>query len=90
MATAAEYLWAMDIAEPSVIDLTWKKGTNATKGPFEALDIIGIKTAYNVILLNPESKDESTPTYLIAQKLKKMIDEGKLGKSSGEGFYKYK
>lgn len=88
--TAAEYLWAMDIAEPSVIDLTWKKGTNATKGPFEALDVIGIKTAYNVILLNPESKDKSTSTYIIAQKLKKMIDEGKLGKSSGEGFYKYK
>jgi len=87
---AARQLWATGVADPETIDNCWKLGTGAPVGPFFILDMIGLKTSYNVKLLNPKSRDPSTVEYLVVKKLKEMIDEGKLGISSGEGFYKYR
>ena len=42
--SAAELLWADDVADPETIDLTWRLGTGAPKGPFEILDIVGLET----------------------------------------------
>ncbi len=86
---AAGNLWANEVAEPQTIDLTWKVGTGAPRGPFEIMDIVGIKTVYDVNMLNPMSKDPSSLKFKLVEKLKKMLDEGKTGRNAGEGFYKY-
>ena len=86
---SALVLWVEGIAEPKDIDLTWKTSTNSQFGPFELLDYIGITTSYNIMLMDPSINQEGTTSYKIYHKLKEMLEAGKLGHSSGEGFYKY-
>ena len=88
--SAAEALFANDVADPETIDKTWCLATGAPNGPFRILDVVGLVTAYNIVSMNPLAKDpESTPGKICA-KLKEMIDQGKTGINAGEGFYKYK
>ncbi|RAP50888.1 MAG: 3-hydroxybutyryl-CoA dehydrogenase [Methanosphaera sp. rholeuAM74] len=88
--SAAEALYANDVADPETIDKTWVLATGAPNGPFRILDVVGLTTAYNIVIMNPEASDpESTPGK-IAAKLKEKIDAGKTGINAGEGFYKYK
>ena len=88
--SAAEALFANDVADPETIDKTWCLATGAPNGPFRILDVVGLVTAYNIVSMNPLAKDpESTPGKICA-KLKEMIDQGKPGINAGEGFYKYK
>ena len=88
---AAEALWANDVADPETIDMTWMLGTGAPAGPFRILDVIGLQTAYNVVMNKPEAQnDPNSVQAKIAKKLKEYIDEGKTGINAGEGFYKYK
>ena len=72
------------------IDKTWKLGTGSPYGPFQILDIVGLTTAYNIVILNPAAKDPNSVQGKIAATLKEKIDQGKTGISAGEGFYKYK
>ncbi len=93
-------LYASGVSDPKSIDLAWTKGTGAPKGPFQIFDTVGLTTAYNIVmqyqkvpgLLSPLLKKMMMPYNFkeMAKILKKYIDEGKLGMSSGEGFYKYK
>lgn len=93
-------LYAAGVSDPKSIDLAWTRGTGAPKGPFQIFDTVGITTAYNIVmqyqkvpgLLSPILKKMMMPYNFkaMAKILKKYIDEGKLGMSSGEGFYKYK
>ncbi len=92
-------LLANGISDPESIDKAWKLGTGAPRGPFEIFDVVGLTTAYNIVekyqkvpgIINPLLKKMMLPYNFKAQKaiLKKYIDEGKLGRASGEGFYKY-
>jgi len=86
---AAKNLWAEGIADPETIDTAWKMGTSSPIGPFAILDIIGLNTLYYVKLMSPNANNPEHIDYKVAQKFKEMIDQGKLGVSSGEGFYKY-
>ncbi len=92
---AAMDLYVNDVSDPKSIDLSWKMGTGAPKGPFEILDTVGITTAHNIVALYAQ-KTAALPKELVPYNyagmetmLQKMIDEGKLGKLAGEGFYKY-
>lgn len=87
---SAMKLWANDVASYEDIDKAWTYGTGAPAGPFRILDDVGLRTAYNINMNNPKSKDPDSMEAKLVEKLKKLIDEGKLGKESGEGFYKYK
>ena len=87
---AGQALLANDVADPETIDLTWVLGTGAPAGPFRILDIVGLDTAYNIVIMNPEAKDPNTTPGKIAKILKEHIDAGKKGVATGEGFYKYK
>lgn len=84
-------LLANEISDVESIDLAWKKGTGSPKGPFEILDIIGLKTAYEIVSMYLKVPSFLVPYNFkaIAKLLQKYIDEGKLGKSTKEGFYKY-
>jgi len=87
--SAAEALYANEVADPETIDKTWMLATGAPNGPFRILDVVGLTTAYNIVIMNPEAKDPTTTPGKIAAKLKEKIDAGKTGINAGEGFYKY-
>ena len=84
-------LYVNGISDPVSIDKAWTLGTGAPKGPFKILDTIGLQTAYNVVLMYVKIPSFLAPYNFkgMEKLLKKYIDEGKLGMSSGEGFYKY-
>jgi len=88
---AAEELYVDDIADPETIDKTWVLATGAPVGPFRILDIVGITTAYNIVMNYPDVTDPNSLHSRIAKKLKEtFIDTGKTGINAGEGFFKYK
>lgn len=87
--SAVEALLANDVADHETIDKTWILATGAPIGPFRILDIVGLTTAYNIVIMNPEAGDKNTTPGKIAALLKEKIDEGKTGINAGEGFYKY-
>lgn len=84
-------LYVNGISDPESIDKAWVLGTGSPKGPFRILDTVGIKTAYNIVEMYVKIPSFLAPFNFkgMEKMLKKMIDEGKLGMSSGEGFYKY-
>lgn len=93
-------LYANGVSDPASIDKAWKSGTGAPNGPFEIMDVVGIKTTYDIIeqyqkvpsLINPLLKKMMLPYNYkkMAEILKKMLDSGKTGVAAGEGFFKYK
>ena len=92
-------LVANEISDPESIDKAWTLGTGAPKGPFQIIDTVGLETAKNIVeqyqkvpgIINPLLKKMMMPYNYKAmlEMLNKYIIEGKLGKSSKEGFYKY-
>lgn len=60
-----------------------------TEGTFAILDVVGLTTAYNIVLA--KAKATGNPNLeKVAELLKTdYIDKGKLGVATGEGFYKY-
>ncbi|MCR4843008.1 MAG: 3-hydroxyacyl-CoA dehydrogenase [Eubacterium sp.] len=87
--SAAQGLWADEVADPETIDLTWRLATGAPKGPFEILDIVGLTTAYNINQMKPEAQTEGTLINKIGKMLKEKIDKGETGVTAGKGFYDY-
>lgn len=92
-------LLANGISDVKSIDTAWVRGTGAPKGPFQIIDTVGLTTAKNIVeqyqkvpgLMSPLLRKMLLPYNYkgMLVMLNKYIDEGKLGKSSGEGFYKY-
>ena len=85
-------LYVNGISDPESIDQAWKLGTGSPKGPFEILDTVGLTTAYNIVSMYLKVPSFIAPYNFkgMVKMLKIYIDAGKLGKASGEGFYKYK
>ena len=84
-------LYVNGISDPESIDKAWTLGTGAPKGPFQILDTVGLTTAYNIVQMYVKLPSFLAPYNFkgMSKMLKQYIDEGKLGKSSGEGFYQY-
>lgn len=80
-----------EISDVESIDKAWTLGTGSPEGPFQILDKVGLKTAYDIVQMYVKVPSFLAPYNFkgMSKLLKKYIDEGKLGKSSGEGFYKY-
>ncbi|CAG7818871.1 unnamed protein product, partial [Allacma fusca] len=70
------------------IDTAMKLGAGYPMGPFELADFTGVDIGYYVIKGWAE-KFPDDPTYTIPENLEKMVKEGKLGRKTGEGYYKY-
>ncbi|WP_294034375.1 3-hydroxyacyl-CoA dehydrogenase [uncultured Moraxella sp.] len=86
---AASRLYANEVASPHQIDKVWKKATRSPKGPFEIMDIVGLRTVYAIHSANAERTGDALERQF-TQKLKaEYIDQGKTGKESGQGFYDY-
>ncbi|MFF3225930.1 3-hydroxyacyl-CoA dehydrogenase [Nocardia suismassiliense] len=84
LLNSAMALSAGGYADPEAVDKTWRIATGAPFGPFQMIDVIGLNTPYN-ILVNSDDDGKKLAAWL----KENYIDKGKLGKSSGEGFYKY-
>ena len=82
---AAEHLLLDGVAEPETIDKTWRIATGMEHGPCEVMDMIGLTTIYEVNAVSDNEKTRAAGAYLKEH----YIDKGKLGRASGEGFYKY-
>lgn len=87
--SSAEALWANEVADPETIDKTWVLATGAPYGPFRILDVVGLETAYNIGIMNPQAADPTTTPGKIAALLKEKIDKGETGINAGKGFYDY-
>ena len=77
-------LLADGVADPETVDKTWRIATRSSLGPFQILDMVGLRTVYNIDAAGNEEQQR------LARFLKEnYIDKGKLGLDSGEGFYSY-
>jgi 3-hydroxybutyryl-CoA dehydrogenase len=75
------------VASAQDIDTVMKLGMNHPMGPLTLADFIGLDVCLDILnVLYDGFKD---PKYRPCPLLVKMVQAGKLGRKSGEGFYKY-
>ena len=75
------------VAEPEAIDTVMKLGMSHPMGPLRLADFIGLDTC--LAIMEVLHRDFNDDKYRPCPLLKKMVEDGKLGNKSGEGFYKY-
>ena len=75
------------VAEPEAIDTVMKLGMSHPMGPLTLADFIGLDTC--LAIMEVLHRDFNDDKYRPCPLLKEMVELGKLGKKSGEGFYKY-
>ena len=75
------------VAGVSEIDAVMKLGMAHPMGPLQLADFIGLDVCLSILRVLQEGigDDKYRPCPLLV----KMVDAGRLGKKSGEGFYKY-
>lgn len=71
------------------IDVAMKLGAGYPMGPFELADYVGLDTM-KFIIDGWHELDSANPLFHPCPTLNKLVEEKKLGKKTGEGFYKYK
>lgn len=75
------------VAEPEAIDGIMKLGMNHPIGPLALADLIGLDTVLHIMgVLHEGLGDEK---YAPAPLLVEMVESGRLGRKSGNGFYEY-
>lgn len=80
-------IWETGTASMEDIDTAMKGGCNFPMGPFALLDLVGLDTSLSILeALYAEFAD---PNYAAVPTLRRLVAAGKLGRKSGEGFYKY-
>ena len=83
---AGQYLLANEIAEPADIDRTWRNSTGSPRGPFEIMDIVGLRT---VLAVGRAQGNKEEWQDKFSSILEEMIAAGHIGVESGQGFYTY-
>ncbi len=75
------------VASRDGIDMIMKMGANHPMGPLELADLMGLDTCLEILdILHAELGEK----YGACPLLRRMVDAGKLGRKSGEGFYEYR
>ena len=87
MINEAVGILADGLATKEDIDTAMKLGANHPMGPLELGDLIGLDVC--LAIMKTLYEEYSDPKYRPHTILKKYVRAGKLGRKSGEGFYKY-
>jgi 3-hydroxybutyryl-CoA dehydrogenase len=84
-----EAVWALNdgVAEPEAIDTIAKLGFNHPMGPLALADLIGLDTCVAIMEVLHEGLGDDK--YAPCPLLKTYVDQGKVGRKSGRGFYIY-
>ena len=75
------------VADPEAIDGIMKLGMNHPIGPLALADLIGLDTVMHIMGVLHEGLEDDK--YLPAPLLVDMVDQGRLGRKTGSGFYDY-
>lgn len=75
------------VAEPEAIDGIMKLGMNHPIGPLALSDLIGLDTVLHIMNVLHEGLGDDK--YAPAPLLVSMVEDGKLGRKTGQGFYTY-
>ena len=75
------------VAEPEAIDTVMKLGMSHPMGPLRLADFIGLDTCLAIMQVLHQDMDDDK--YRPCPLLVEMVNDGKLGNKTGEGFYKY-
>nr|WP_205719955.1 3-hydroxybutyryl-CoA dehydrogenase [Fodinibius halophilus] len=87
MINEAIYCVYEGVAEPEDVDSVMKLGMAHPMGPLRLADFIGLDVCLDILnVLHEGFKD---PKYRPCPLLVKMVDAGKLGDKTGEGFYEH-
>lgn len=76
-------------ASPRDVDVAMKLGAGYPMGPFELLDYVGLDTT-KFIMDGWHEKFPDNPLFNTSEKINKLVEEGKFGVKTGEGFYSYR
>lgn len=75
------------VGTPDAVDSVMKLGMNHPMGPLALADLIGLDVCLNI--METLYAGFGDPKYRACPLLKKMVAAGRLGRKSGEGFYRY-
>ncbi|EFR30752.1 3-hydroxybutyryl-CoA dehydrogenase [Eremococcus coleocola] len=87
MINEAAFTLYESVATPEAIDQVMELGMNHPMGPLKLADLIGLDTCLSIMNVLYEGFND--PKYRPCPLLKKYVAAGRLGKKSGQGFYKY-
>jgi len=83
----AMYAVMEGVATPEAVDEVFKLGMAHPMGPLTLADFIGLDICLDIMRVMHNGLGD--PKYRPCPLLIKMVDAGRLGKKSGQGFYKY-
>ena len=87
MINEAAFTLYEGVATREDIDTIMKLGMNHPMGPLALADFIGIDVCVNIL---DYMRDQfGDPKFRCAPNMRRMVEAGKLGRKSGEGFYTY-
>ncbi|WJY67592.1 3-hydroxyacyl-CoA dehydrogenase [Corynebacterium auris] len=85
---AAQELWIDGYATIEDIDNDWKVSTGSPDGPFEIMDLVGLRTLYAIESNEIEKGDVPEWQERFVKTVKEdYLDEGRYGAENGKGFY---
>ena len=87
MINEAIHAFSEGISDAATIDQIMKLGMAHPMGPLQLADYIGLDVCKNIMIIMEEGFNNAK--YAPCPLLVKMVEEGKLGVKTGEGFYKY-
>ena len=87
MINEAIYCYENGTSDAKSIDTAIKVGANHPMGPLELADFIGLDTCLSILRIL--HKDFSDSKYKPCPLLEEYVQQGKLGRKTKEGFYKY-
>ena len=82
---AGQKLWDQDIADPAEVDRDWRVSTGSPMGPFQGMDVVGLRTVAAVGM----ARDDEEMVRIAKRIDEEFVQKGKTGVESGEGFLRY-
>jgi 3-hydroxybutyryl-CoA dehydrogenase len=87
MINEAAYAVMEGVATPEAVDAVMKLGMNHPMGPLELADLIGLDVCVDI--MEVLHRGLGNDKYAACPLLKQHVADGRLGRKSGRGFYKY-